>query len=75
MKVGKREMGTGRWKEGKLGFPQEERILCVNYSGDIKIHGAHLPETAGKGWIFDCVYKYGPKWSFVMMRAVFRLHG
>lgn len=44
----KREMGTSLWKEGKLRFPQEERILCVNYSAVIKIHAAHLPETTEK---------------------------
>lgn len=29
-------------------FPQEEWILCVNYSHLIKIHVAHLPEMAEK---------------------------
>lgn len=35
-------------KEGCETKNIEQRILCVNYSQVIKIHVAHLPETAEK---------------------------
>lgn len=46
--VGEREEETSLWKGGMWKFPQEERILCINYSQVIKIHAAHLPEMAVK---------------------------
>ncbi len=46
--VDEKEEGTSLCKGGMWNFLQEQRILCVNYSQVIKIHAAHLPETAGK---------------------------